>query len=845
MRYYRVIALLALLLVFVGSAAFGQAAGVKYKGSGVFVDSGGGQHAWTINDAHTLIWDGAPYIPVGGVFDSRYLSLEATDENYQADIKALDLAKSKGITDIILRSTGPLTSVNPAALQKMVDYLDAGGFTYGIELNDGPREPLSGYLIAPNRYRIEGPTTQSKFVCDWPDTDSAIYLVVLKYDNRILDMGGAIVKDGKVTVTLADELGAGQVLIVYPHKTFRPVAQGGQGDLWSGFSEYRDRLLAFFKQVKFGPGLRFFCEPFTSKMDFTGDMAGFVPDSAGFRIGFEAYLTRRRVHEGSVNSAWGLGDNLDKIETAARLIPLWFGSRGVPYAYDRASAHRYPVDISVTSMWRDLSEYRDLSALEYMNTIADTLKKNVANVPVIFKTSNYHRIYANPYGIGGFDGLGAVAYGTGDTGVVKAAGPVYSLAEESAKTTWFVIAATQTAAARKTFVGYTDETTLAATLDSFREVGAKGIFVDSLQALPEDTRGGFSLVREPQQLEWLRRFKDKFAANVSVDFKPTVLNYPAVPPVGAGVRRLMPNTWWLPTLKTGKATYIGDGLFAYAIAAEDKVYMWSSVGPRTITLKPSLTGTPSIVFPEGAKLAAKKGGLVSVTLTDVPTVVRGLDISLVFPVETAEAAIAKLRQTIPIADKAALDVKKARSTLESAQTVLKNGQPMIAYGMAQTSLQELMNELGADTWIEGESSPAHNFDGLLPVQGASNAQVLLLDTDDSPPLMPYTAMFAFEANANSSYEIWLAATPPADGCPMSYTLDDVIWNPVTPIDGTLQTYASGLAWYKVGSANLFPGKHWLKLRANSRRPQDNRYYFAVDAIVLSPRGFKPNGVVKP
>ena len=47
----------------------------------------------------------------------------------------------------------------------------------------------------------------------------------------------------------------------------------------AGLGEYRDRVLAFFKNVKFGPGLRFFEEPFTSKMDFTGEFANLVPDS--------------------------------------------------------------------------------------------------------------------------------------------------------------------------------------------------------------------------------------------------------------------------------------------------------------------------------------------------------------------------------------------------------------------------------------------------------------------------------------------------------------------------------------------------------------------------------------
>jgi hypothetical protein len=129
--------------------------------------------------------------------------------------------------------------------------------------------------------------------------------------------------------------------------------------------------------------------------------------------------------------------------------------------------------------------------------------------------------------------------------------------------------------------------------------------------------------------------------------------------------------------------------------------------------------------------------------------------------------------------------------------------------------------------------------------GASNALALVLDTDEDPPLAPYTATFVIEAQTNSSYEMYIAATPPSDASPMSYTVDDINWAPVTAVDNKTDKYASGLSWYKIGSVNLTPGRHTLKLRADGKRSSDNRYYFAVDAALLTPRGFMPNGVIKP
>lgn len=812
--------------------------GVKYKTSGTYVDSAGGQHAWSVNDAHTLIWDSQPYVPVGGVLVSRYISFGSEDD-YQADVAAIQAAASRGITDIIIKASGPATLSDPAAWQRIIDYLDSQGMNYGIELSDGPKDPLKGHIVSPSRYRLEGPSESTTINCDWPGVDSAIYVIVNKTTNQISTTGGAFVKDGKVSIKLPQPLSQNDILIVYPRRAFGALGDGGYGDIWTGFGEYRDRVLAFFKQIKLGPGMRFFLEPFTCKMDFTGEMVGFVPDSQGFRLGLEAYLTRKYVHEGTVNAKWGLNENLDSIEIAARLLPLWSMGRGATSAYDRAAGTTFPVDATVSQMWRDITDYRDTSTQEYMNTISDTLRKQVANVPVIFKNTKYHRIYANPYGMGGYDGLGVQAYGTGDAPVEDVGGPAYSLAEESGKSTWFIVAGTAAAAPTASSAGYPSERVLTSTLDSFREVGCKGFFVDGLGS-------------DANQLDWLKTFKGSLKPEKLLSYKPDVINYPLAPATGAHCRRLAPNTWWLPTLRMGTSSYIGDGLSAYALAGEDRTYIWSSTGPKTVTLKAGPTGYPTAEFPRDSGMSKGKDNQFTLKLTDVPTVLRGMDIQLVFPYETAFTEIDRLAALVPVADKAGLGTKQARDMIDKARNVAKKGLPSTAYGMAQQGLMELLTALGPDVWLEGESSPANNFDGPYPAYGASNNLALTLNTPDDPPLGAYTAMFLFDAPSNSSYELWVAATPPADASPMSYNVEESGWVPVAaqgPADGgsgpAVHPYAKDLAWYRLGTVNLAPGRHTIKFRADGKRATDGRYCFAIDALVLSPRGFTPNGVIKP
>jgi len=819
----------ATTLTLVVCASSVLAVNVRYRTAGTFVDRAGGQHAWKVNEAHTLSWGGDPYIPVGAVFVSKYAGQEATDANFRSDTAALDAFKTKGITDIVLKLGKPVTSCDPAALQKIIDYLDSGGFAYGLEFADGPKLPLTGYVVSPNRYRMEGPSNDSTITFDWPNVDSAMFLVVGKYDSAIDEYGGASVSNGKVTIKLKDRLSTNSVLIIYPCKRANS-GQDALGDMWTGFGEYRDRVLGFFKSVKFGPGLRFFLEPFTSKMDFTGELANLVPDSSGFRLGFEGYLLRKYTHEGAINAAWGMTEQFTSAEQAARMMPLWGSGRGISYLYDSAGAKIYALDYSNSSYWRDIVDYRDMSIQEYMNTIADTLRKNVADVPVIFKCPKYHRVYANPFGMGGYDGLGVEAYGTGEGPAVRVGGGAYSLAEESNKCTWLIVSGTRAAAPGAANAAYPEENSLVGSLDSLREVGCKGFYVDGIG---------------PGEIDWLKAFKDRIKPSALASYQPTVINYPVSPITGAYVKRLAPDTWWLPTLRTGKTNDIGDGLCVYTISGEGRAYIWSNSGPTTVTFRTGPSGVPTVDFPSKGALVDKKRGMYALNLTDSPIVARVSDLTTFCPIETAQKAIKRLDDLVAQATKAGTDVAGAKAGLDHAKQVIGDGQPAIANSMAQTEIDDLLKTMGTDTWIEGEQAAAHNWDGPTAAPGASRGVAMVLDTDEKPPLAPYIAAYSFESKDNTSYEIWIAGTPPGEGSPATYSIDDAAWASLAPADGKTQPYAPGLAWYKLTTYNAFAGRHNLKIKIEGPRQPDNRYYFAIDAIVLSPKGFTPNGVIRP
>src|SRR5258708_644701 len=119
---------------------------------GVFIDGKGAFHSWYINEAHTLVWEEHPFVPVGGRFQVKSWISNPTESDFQTDVEALKRLKRCGVTDIYLQSArGGLLSVPPAAIQKLINVLESEGFTYGISINDVPPELLTGYEVRPGR----------------------------------------------------------------------------------------------------------------------------------------------------------------------------------------------------------------------------------------------------------------------------------------------------------------------------------------------------------------------------------------------------------------------------------------------------------------------------------------------------------------------------------------------------------------------------------------------------------------------------------------------------------------------------------------------------------------------
>ena len=97
-------------------------------------------------------------------------------------------------------------------------------------------------------------------------------------------------------------------------------------------------------------------------------------------------------------------------------------------------------------------------------------------------------------------------------------------------------------------------------------------------------------------------------------------------------------------------------------------------------------------------------------------------------------------------------------------------------------------------------------------------------------------------DTTASYELWIACSDLGKSSPVSYSLDDV--NRVK-IDKPEKTVKIGpdTAWYKLGNLSLVSGKQTVKFRVEGKNP-DGKYYFAIDRLVLSPKGFDPEAATE-
>lgn len=839
----------------------------KIQSAGLFVDRAGGKHPWRILGSHALVWDEAPYLPVGGAFTPRSLA-DATDSAWLDDVKALTTLKSKGVQDILLLPVKPLTEIPASALQRLFDYLDTNDFRYGLSFGPGIAAPLSGIIVKPISYRAPDSTDTLSATWRVPDADWGYYLLAdagQSSDNKIVREGVVPQREGIISIPVEPSTTESKVIaLLYPHKTLKPSDDGSLPDLWNAFDDYRDRLLAYLGQVKFGKGLRFFLDPLARHIGFSGETDYLIPESEAFRVEWEAFLTRSYATIEEVKLNWSLSEGSFKsFRDLAKLMPLWANVNGVPYFRDMQSGATYRVlDARQSRWWQDFLLCRNESIAYYMNTVADLLKRQVAEVPVVYSWTQSHPIFSSVSRDGGYDGLGIPAQGGTPLGRVLC--PAYSQAEQAERSLWCVatdITGSQPApkpgprtaaletrvAASKTSVGaYQDKTTLFHDLDALRRVGIKGFFADSAQSEASDS------------LDWLHEYAQRLTTEANAaTYAPPVLFFPqnAPGPAHAGLVPGTQNVLWLASFASGNVQDWWPAYSGYTIQRgteeRDKETVLVSLQGRKEThlWVPDATRVQAFT-PEGTLVPVKQVGKtqIVVTLSDTPTIFRAQGQELI-PQEAADLALLQLTELVQIATAQKLPTTdNFRPSLERARLAYKQKDYASAYFYSRGALEELTSFAQPYIWLEGERTRQHTFGETAPNAEASGGAFLRLSTSNPPGRINYGARYVFDVPEDGVYQVWLAGSIAGPGTsPIRWKVNaEPEHAPATTATTGPLYLGDRFGWTLLGTARLQRGPNqsvtiWIADRAAS--PPD--FIFSIDALMLTTRPFAPNGTIKP
>ncbi len=848
-------------------------AALKIASAGTFKDGAGAAHLWQITPAHTLVWENAPYLPVGEIFIARSLDMEGEDA-YQKDVAALETLKAHGVRDILVTPTRSLAEVPAEQLQKLVSYLDGADFRYGLAFGKGIGKPLIGIVVRPTVYRYY---EKEAATATWQvsNTDAGLFAIVDADGGNKLVRGDYItVNSTLITLPLeAPPSVTGRLFAqFYPHKAL--LGDNTLPDLWGGFDDYRDRLLGVLGKVKFGKGLRFFQDPLAQHLGLSGETDFTVPDSPAFRLEWEAFLTQRYGGVERAREAWSIADTEFKsLQAMTFLVPLWEKTHGMPYFFNTANGDKPRiVDAARSRWWSDFLEFRDTSIQYYMNSIADLLKQQSANVPVVYTWTQPHPIFVNREKVGGFDGLSIPAHGGDGALMSRTLIPGYSHVEQADRALWCIATEIETqpaapgpdtqpkpAGPRGALLAGAPQSApatvplLAESLDAIRRVGAKGFYAGSL---PVTGKSEDTYAPAATELDALRDYAGRLATEPSAArFMPRILFYPQATPGPARAGQIPGSTvLWMGSYQAGDPLDWWPSYDGYTLDANQESVLVSLQGKRETHIWVPRPKEIEATTPDGAPVPIKYHGknCIIVTLDSTPTIFRTGGQRLVLQ-EAAQDVFAQLGGLYTIAQTRKMpEAETIRNIVETIQRKYDEKDYENAYVLAIGKVNELTAIIQPYIWIEGErSGPINTFDEVARNPETSGGGYLTLFNHNAPPQKydkyGYGVYYTVDAPKDGVYNIWLAGSLPGPG------VSPILWRIDAPPDYKVaDATAHGpkylgdrFGWMLLGSRQLTQGAHTLMIFAPERAVSPPVFSFSIDALMITQGAFHPNGAIRP
>jgi len=705
---------------------------------------------WQINENHTLLWNGQPYMPMG--------------QEVQGTADEISKANAAGSKDLLvdLNANGTGWAESFAELNKNQD-------RFLLRVNS--LAPMAqGIAVEPQGYRVANVNTARHFEFRIPDATNALVLLVNQTDSTVVKSSRMPIINGKFSYDAPDINGMNHVLLVYPE-----MRSLKQPDFWEGFDERRDSLLNALKRNAPGAGLRGIVNPLGQMLTIPGPDARFVPTSSFFRDELSALLASRYRSVETASKAWSISaPDFAAFGDLSRLIPLWSSYRGVPQFWDPATDHLYLADNKRSTAWKDINDAIQIAATRRFRSLVAALRQ-VTNVPVVQEWAGW----SPPYDGAdiAIDGVGVRSSGSSPSAQIDSSGRAVSSLLRWNRPGWLVATDVQVGSSPD---GMNFDQAAA-------QLGSMGV------------RACFG--RSPST--------SKAMDGTFSSFSPTVLYFPENATNPPAAQKLPGGMWWLPSPVNGDRIDLGSRFAAYRLqdGANSFTALWSPMGAVKTTLRFTDIKSPKFETIDGSNPNIKmvKNG-IELTLSDVPLIIRNTEeIPVPDPAveETIDQFSAMLRGLG--VERGAVSEEQYYFT-EAARGFDRNpGGSLIEM---RRVLRLALIKVAPYAWIEAENCQSHNFSEIATDPGCSGKRSLVLDTKITPA-DGFQATYNIPVRNVNDQELWMAAR-----IPEAYRDSVTVLLAGTPYkvpNVALSSYGDGYAWYKLGTVKLAGKNTTLKV----------------------------------
>ncbi|MFZ4507530.1 MAG: hypothetical protein ACOYON_07515 [Fimbriimonas sp.] len=743
---------------------------------------------WTVLPHQAIAWDSQPYLPAGARIEGRPELIAAV--------------AAAGCKDVIVEL--PASGIG---WREAFEALTKANLRYLIAI--GSAAPAGdGFSVDPQGNRITGLASSRAVAIPLKGTANALAVLVTRRDGQIVKSERIPVINGVFQTDVKVTNGLEHALLLFPETQSLE-----QINFWDGLDQHRDQLLAAFRRNPPGPGYRGLLNPLGRAVVLPGKESRFIPNSKFFRMEFQALLEDRYKNLETAMKSWSMSSsNIRTFEHLSRLVPLWLGQRGVASLWDPRTNQLYACDLRRSLAWTDFADALSQTAMRRTQSLCQLLRKQTGG-PVVQEWTGWSPLTEGAESP--FDGVG-IRVGTGP-GMMNTVGRATSTLLRWKRPAWSLVTDMEVTG---------PETDWPTKLEDLASMGVRGWFL----------RSSDSLVLKPFLAEVGRWQSDTSLLESS----PLPLFFPENALNPATTQRLPGGLWWLPSPADGNRIDLGSQFFGYRMVegGSSSYALWSRGAPRRVKLRMAKPGGASFLAIDGSDPAPKvvKGG-VEVTLGEYPVLISGVT-EIPIPEDSYRETVLHFEELMTQAERLKKDLTSERAFFKD-YTDSFDASPGGSFAELREQLEKAGTKLSSYVWVEAESSREHSFSEASSISGCSSGFALQLRTPLFADLTPHFANYVIPVRTSGDQEVWIAARIPKDS---RADLKVIVGTQIMTIASDLMSpYGAGFGWYKLGVTRLGGGTSKLRVEIEPSAGLD----LAIDAILITPDPFRPNGPVRP